>query len=367
MNLKITIAKPNFDIEEQNQVEEVLKSGILVSGNKTKEFEKEFANYIGVENAVAVTNGTVALDIALKSLGIGRGDEIITSAFSFISSANCILYQKAKPIFADIDPKTFNLNPLDVAQKITPKTKAIIPVHLFGQPVDIDALREIAHDNKISLIEDAAQSHGAEYRDKKTGSIGTIGCFSFYATKNMTTGEGGMITTNDHKLANRMRLLINHGQTSKYHHEILGYNYRMTEICAALGLVQLKKLDYFNSRRIENADYLSKELQKCSGLSPPYVMKNVKHVFHQYVIKVGDDYRLSRKELADFLIDHGIGVAIHYPFPIYKQPLYQKLGYSWKKCPNAEEACNKVLSLPVHPQVSLDDNRYIIEVLKSLQ
>lgn len=366
LNLKITIAKPNFDIEEQNQVKDVLKSGILVSGNKTIEFEKEFANYIGVENAVAVTNGTVALDIALKSLGVSGGDEIITSAFSFISSANCILYQKAKPIFADIDPKTFNLNPLDVAEKITPKTKAIIPVHLFGQPVDIDALREIAHDNKIALIEDAAQSHGAEYRDKKTGSIGTIGCFSFYATKNMTTGEGGMITTNDHKLANRMRLLINHGQTSKYHHEILGYNYRMTEICAALGLVQLKKLDWFNSRRIENADYLSKKLQKYSGLTPPYVMKNVKHVFHQYVIKVSDDYDLSRDELAKFLHKYGVGVSIHYPIPIYRQPLYQKLKYTENLCPNTEEVCKKVLSLPVHPLVNKEDLEYILGVFEDL-
>ena len=186
MNRKISIAKPNFGKEEEDAVKEVLESGILVSGPKTRLFEKEFAEYIGVEHAVAMTNGTVALDVALKALKIGPGDEVITSAFSFIASGNCILFQNAKPVFADINPKTFNIDPSDVAEKITAKTKALIPVHLFGQPANMDALMEIAQDNGIALVEDAAQAHGAEYKGQKTGSIGDVGCFSFYATKNMT-------------------------------------------------------------------------------------------------------------------------------------------------------------------------------------
>jgi len=366
LNRKISIAKPNFGKEEEDAVKEVLESGILVSGPKTRLFEKEFAEYIGVEHAVAMTNGTVALDVALKALKIGPGDEVITSAFSFIASGNCILFQNAKPVFADIDPKTFNIDPLDVAEKITAKTKALIPVHLFGQPANMDALMEIAQDNGIALVEDAAQAHGAEYKGQKTGSIGDVGCFSFYATKNMTVGEGGMITTNDPKLADKARLLINHGQSRKYHHETLGYNYRMTELCAAIGSVQLRKLDGFNMKRIENSRLLSNGIRGFTGLTVPYVDNNVKHVFHQYVVRVEEDYPRGRDELADRLTEHGVGVAVHYPVPIYRQPLYQKLGYSGAVCPNTEEACSRVLSLPVHSQVDREDIEYLLDVLKDI-
>jgi len=190
MNRKIPIANPNFGREEEEAVKEVLESGIIVQGPRTKSFEKEFAEYIGVEHAVAVTNGTIALDVTLKALNLGPGDEVITSAFSFIASGNCILFQRAKPVFADINPRTFNIDPTDVAEKITAKTKAIIPIHMFGQPTEMDALKEIAEDKGIALVEDAAQAHGAEYKGQKAGSIGDMACFSFYATKNMTAGEG---------------------------------------------------------------------------------------------------------------------------------------------------------------------------------
>jgi perosamine synthetase len=362
---KISIAKPNFGKEEEDVVKEVLESGILVSGPRTQSFEKEFAEYIRVEHAIAVTNGTVALDVALKALKIGPGDEVITSAFSFIASSNCILFQNAKPIFADINPKTFNIDPSDVAEKITAKTKALIPVHLFGQPANMDTLIEIAQDNGIALVEDAAQAHGAEYKGRKTGSMGDAGCFSFYATKNITVGEGGMITTNDPKLANKVRLLINHGQSRKYHHETLGYNYRMTELCAAIGSVQLKKLDGFNRKRIDNSRLLSNGIRGVKGLTVPYVDNDVKHVFHQYVVRE-DSYHLDRDELAERLTEHGVGVAIHYPVPIYRQPLYQTLGYSGVVCPNTEEACTRVLSLPVHSQVDKEDIEYLLDVLKGI-
>ncbi len=366
MPIKIPIAKPNFGKEEEEALKAVLKSGILVSGEKTKTFEKKFAEYIGVEHAVAVTNGTIALDMALKAINVGPGDEVITSAFSFIASGNCIMFQGAKPVFADINPRTFNIDPSDVAEKITAKTKAIIPIHMFGQPAEMDALKEIVEDKKIALVEDAAQAHGAEYKGEKAGSIGDLACFSFYATKNMTTGEGGMITTNDQKLAQKTRLLINHGQTKKYQHETLGYNYRMTEFAAALGLVQLKKLDEFNEKRRENAQLLTKELCNIDGLTPPYVQKGVKHVFHQYVVRVEDTYIMNRGALAGRLAEQGVGVAVHYPAPIYKQPLYLKMGYEEAMCPITEKVCRRVLSLPVHPLVSKKEIEYVVDVLKRL-
>jgi perosamine synthetase len=364
LNRKIPIAKPVLGKKELEAVKEVFESGMLVQGKKVKLFEEKFAEYIGVEHAIAVTNGTVALDVALKALNLGPGDEVITPAFSFIASSNCILFQNAKPVFADIDSRTFNINPSDVAEKITSKTKALIPVHMFGQPANMDALREIAEDNGILLVEDAAQAHGAEYKGQKAGSIGDMGCFSFYATKNMTVGEGGMITTNDQKLARKARLLRNHGQTQKYHHDTLGHNYRMTEFCAAIGLVQLKKLGDFNAKRIENAKLLSNGICKLHGLTVPYVKKGVKHIFHQYVVRVEENYPRDRDELADYLNEKGVEVAVHYPIPIYRQPLYMRLGYRGIKCPTTEEACRRVLSLPVHPLLSRDDNEYIISVLK---
>jgi len=361
---KIPIAKPSFGNEEVAAVNDVLESGIVASGPRTKTFEKEFAEYLGVDYAVGVTNGTVALDVSLKALELGPGDEVITSAFSFVSSGNCILFQKAKPVFADINPKTFNIDTSDVAEKMTAKTKAIIPVHMFGQPAEMTALKELVEDKGIWLVEDAAQAHGAEYKKQKAGTMGDMGCFSFYATKNMAVGEGGMITTNNEKLAAKARSLINHGQSRKYHHDTLGYNYRMTDLCAAIGLVQLTKLDGFNMKRRENAALLSNGISSIKGLTAPYVDKNVKHVFHQYAIRVEDSYPLSRDELAAHLTKEGIGNAIHYPIPIYRQPLYLKLGYGEPKCPNTEDACRKILSLPVHPMVNREDIDYILAVLK---
>ncbi len=364
MRREIPIAKPVLGKEEAEALKIVLHSGILTQGEKVKLFEKSFANYIGVDCAVALTNGTVALDIALKALGICPGDEVIVPAFSFIASSNCVLFQGAKPVFADIDPRSFNIDPSDVSEKITGKTKALIVVHLFGQPAKMGELQEIAQDHRVLLIEDAAQAHGAEYKGKKVGGFGSAGCFSFYATKNMTTGEGGMITTNNRELKKKTCLLRDHGQTEKYYHTILGYNYRMTELSAAVGLVQLKKLDELNEKRRKNASMLTQRIEKISGLTSPYVDKHVKHVFYQYVVSVEENYPLERNELAERLERMGIGKAIHYPTPIYKQPLYHKLGYDKTICPMAEKSCKKVLSLPVHPSVTKRDIQLMIDVLK---
>ena len=360
MKREIPIAKPLLGRDEEDAIRAVLQSGRLVQGKQVKAFEDAFADYIGVEHAVAVTNGTIALDLALKALKLDLGDEVIVPAFSFIATGNCVLFQGATPVFADIDQKTFNIDPSDVNEKVTARTKALIPVHMFGQPAKMDELREIAQDHEIYVIEDAAQSHGAEYKRQKTGSLGDIGCFSFYATKNMTTGEGGMITTNNSKFAQTVRLLRDHGQTEKYHHTIIGYNYRMTELAAAIGLVQLKKLDERNDKRMKNAAKLDEGIEKIHGLTPPYVEEYVKHVFYQYVVRVEDDYPLERDKLVDHLKEIGIGTAVHYPMPIYKQPAYRTRGYDRTICPVTEESCSRVLSLPVHPSVNENDIQYII-------
>ena len=362
----IPIAKPLIGDEEINAVVQVLESGMLAHGKEVEAFEKEFAEYLGAKHGIAVCNGTAALDVALKALKIKPGDEVITTPFTFIASANCILFQGAKPVFADIDPKTYNLDPDDVLEKINNKTKAILVVHLYGQPADMKAFKEIAEDYKLYLVEDCAQAHGAEFEDQKVGTFGDIATFSFYPTKNMTTGEGGIIVTNDDELARRADLIRNHGQTKKYYHEELGYNLRMTNIAAAIGRVQLKKLDEWNAKRIENAKLLTEGISKIKGLTPPYVDPRVKHVFHQYVIRVEEEFPLSRDELAEKLREKGIGTGIHYPTPIHWQPLYQKLGYSKDICPNAIEASKKVLSLPVHPAVNREDITYIIQTLKEI-
>lgn len=364
--IRIPIAKPLIGEEEINAVAEVLRSGMLAQGREVELFEREFASYIGVNYAVAVCNGTAALDLALKALGIKRGDEVITTPFTFVASANAILYQGAKPVFADIDEKTFNLNPDDVVEKITPRTKAVLAVHLYGQPCDMEALLEICEDHNLLLIEDCAQAHGAEFREKKVGSFGDVATFSFYPTKNMTTGEGGMVVTSNEEVARKLRILRDHWQTSKYVHEELGYNFRMTNIAAAIGRVQLRKLEGWNKKRAENAKHLSEGISRINGLTPPYVDRRVKHVFHQYVIRVEDYFPISRDELIAKLRDKGIGTAVHYPIPVHHQPLYQRLGYPKDICPNAVEASKRVLSLPVHPAVKGEEIEYIIKTLEEI-
>lgn len=352
--------------EEVGAVVEVLRSGMLAQGREVELSENEFASYIGVNHAVAVCNGTAALDLALKALKIRQGDEVITTPFTFIASANAILYQGAKPVFADIDEKTFNLSPDQVAESITPRTKAVLAVHLYGQPCDMKALLEICEEHNLFLIEDCAQAHGAEFRGRKVGNFGDVATFSFYPTKNMTTGEGGMVVTNDEEIARKVRVLRDHGQTAKYVHEELGYNMRTTNIAAAIGRVQMRKLDEWNERRIENAMLLSEGIRKIKGLTPPYVDERVKHVFHQYVMGVEEEFPLSRDELMARLGEKSIGTAIHYPIPVHHQPLYQKLGYPRDICPNAIEASKRVLSLPVHPAVSREDIEYITKALEEL-
>ena len=365
-NKIIPIAKPQIGIEELENVKDVLLSGKLAQGEYVADFEKKFASYIGVKYAIATNSGTSALHTALASIGVKKEEQVITSDFSFLSSASSIIMQGAKPIFCDIDPDNYNISNNHLRQKINKKTSAIIPVHLYGQPCEMDEIMEIAKENNLIVIEDACQAHGAEYKNKKVGSIGNIGVFSFYPTKNITTGEGGMLTTNNEDIARKARMFRNHGQTKRYSHDFLGYNYRMTDIAAAIGIVQLEKLDSFNKKRKENAMLLTKELKDIKGLITPFVKDYVNHVFHQYTIRLENIFPVSRDKLANNLKENNIGFGIYYPKPIHRQGLLEKLGYTDENvnCPNSIDISEKVLSLPIHPAVSKKDIKKIAEVIK---
>lgn len=360
----IPIAKPIIGNEEIKAVNIVLKSGALAQGKWVKDFEEQFAKFIGVKYAVATSSGTTALYLALLSLNIGYGDEIITTPFTFIASANAILYANAKPVFVDVDEKTFNIDPKLIEKKITSKTKAILPVHLYGCPSNMTEIMKIAKKHKLFVVEDACQAHGAEINGKKVGSIGTVGCFSFYPTKNMTTGEGGMVTTNDLQLAEKLKLLREHGMKVRYYHDILGYNFRMTNIEAAIGIEQLKKLDKFNEKRIRNAIFISDNLSKTKGIKVPFISKNYKHVFHQYTIRITEGYGMRRDELVAHLLEKGIGSSIYYPVPIYRQKIFSDLGYK-NNFPITEKLSKEALSIPIHPSLSETDLREIINAIKS--
>lgn len=354
----IPISKPLLTEEERRAVLEVLDSGMLAQGRRVRQFEEEFARFCGVRYAIATSSGTTALQTALLAHGIGPGDEVLTTPFTFIASANAILFAGARPVFVDIDPITYTLNPNLIEAAITPKTKAILPVHLYGCMADMPAIMEIAQRYGVVVIEDACQAHGASINGRMAGSFGT-GCFSFYPTKNMTTAEGGIITTNDEEIARRCRLIRNHGMDQPYLHETLGYNFRMTDLQAAIGLVQLRRLAEFNEKRIANAAYLTAHLR---GVIPPSVPAGYRHVFHQYTIRVPDG---RRDRLSAGLTERGIGNRVYYPLPIHRQPYYRQLGYD-VSLPAAERASEEVLSLPVHPALTDDELACIVEAVSEL-
>lgn len=360
--MRINIASPQIGREEIKAVTQVLKSGMLAQGPKVKEFEEKFARFIGVKYAVATSSGTTALEVALRAHGIGEDDEVITTPFTFIASANSILYTDARPVFVDIDEKTFNIDPEKIEKAITRKTKAIMPVHLYGAPCNMTKIMAIARKHHLAVIEDACQAHGAEYKNKKVGSFGT-GAFSLYPTKNMTTGEGGMITTDSKEIYEKAQLLRAHGSKIKYYHDILGYNYRMTDIAAAIGIEQLKKLNKFNQARIKNAKYLNRSLGKIKGIIIPEPAQNAKHVYHQYTIRIMAELGSSRAEVLKKLTAAGIGTAIFYPLPINEQKLYRDLGYISDTAAAAQIA-KEVISLPVHPGLKERDLSYVVKQVR---
>lgn len=354
----IPVAKPLIGEEEKRAVMEVMDSGQLAQGSRTQAFEKAFAEYIGTKHAIGVNSGTAALIVALQAHGVGAGDEVITTPFSFIATATSIIACGATPVFVDIDPFDLNMDPNQLEAAITERTKAVMPVHIFGHPARITEIAQICEDNGLALVEDAAQAHGAEHQGRRVGAFGT-GCFSFYPTKNMTTGEGGIITTDDDEVARLCRIIRSHGQEQRYVHEYFGLNWRMQDVNGAIGLVQLGHLEAWNEARIHHAEALSRLIR---SVETPKVREGDRHVFHQFTVRVAND----RDGLLQRLQEAGVGSAVHYPIPIHQQPIIQKMGFGEGSFPVAEAASQHVLSLPVHPQLGPEDVEYIAATVNRL-
>jgi perosamine synthetase len=361
---RIPFADPHISEDDVSSVVEALRRKCLSQGEYVNKFEEEFAQYIGSKYAIAVSNGTTALHTAMVAINVGLGDEVIVPSFSFISTANCVLYQSAKPVFVDIESSTYNLAPSKLEEKISEKTKAIIPVHYAGHPADMTPIMEIAKNHSLYVIEDAAEAHGSLYKGKKAGSLGHIACFSFYPNKNMTTGEGGMITTNDEELAEKMRMIRSHGQDRRYHHIMLGYNYRMTDIQAALGITQLRRLDSVIGRKNEVAQYYTERIS--DGFSheiiPPYVAPYALHTYMFYTISFKAQGK--RDDVEEKLEEAGVETRVAF-IPIHLQPLYQDLFHCKKGfLPVTEQAGNTVLSIPIYAHMTRQEQNYVLERLR---
>ncbi|PFK99384.1 UDP-4-amino-4,6-dideoxy-N-acetyl-beta-L-altrosamine transaminase [Bacillus thuringiensis] len=364
-----------YDIQA---VVDVLKGDFLTTGPMVQQFEEAIAKYVGAKYAVSFSNGTAALHAACYAAGITEGDEVITTPMTFVASANCILYQGAKPVFADIDNETYNISPKSIEEKITNKTKAIIPVHFTGQPVELEAIKKIAKKNDLIIIEDAAHALGATYKNKKIGSIGDMTMFSFHPVKHITTGEGGVITTNNplfyEKLVqfrthgierNPKKLLENHGPWY-YEMQFLGYNYRITDIQAALGLSQLSKLDSFIKIRKKYVDIYSKEFSCLSEIIIPKQLPQTSSSWHLYIIRLNTKLlKCNRKEFYEALQRENIGVNVHY-IPVHLQPFYQKLGYEKGICPQAENVYEEIITLPLFPKMTEADVWDVIQAVRKV-
>ncbi len=357
----IPIAKPVLGREEIAAAVKVLKSGNLTQGENVSRFERQFSSYIGTKYGVACSSGTSALQVGIEALGIGDGDEVVTTPFTFIATGNSILYNGATPVFADIDARTFNIDPVKIESKINEKTKAVLVVHLYGQPCDMKGVKDLCEQHGLLLIEDCAQAHGAEYKGKRVGSFGDLSTFSFYATKNMVTGEGGMILTDNDATSEKAKVIVNQGQIGKYDHVVIGYNYRMMEVQGAIGLAQLHKLGKLNAKRDYNAHFLSKRLGKLDWLEIPYVAKGVRHAWHQFTIKVSAGFR---DDFLNYLNSNGVGARVYYAKPVHLQPAYKSLGYGEGMCPSAESVSKQVLSLPVHPNLKKSELEKIVDVVE---
>lgn len=342
----VPIACPLVTEEDCQRVLDVLTSGRLSSGEWVERFEAAFASYVGVTCAVATSSGTAALEALLEAMGVGPGDEVVVPAFTFAATANAVVHRGARPVFADIDPVTYNVDPQAVedALKTHRGVMGIVVVHLYGLPAAMDALISLSERYGVWLVEDAAQAHGAAFRGRRVGGFGRAGVFSFYPTKNMTTGEGGMVVTSDPQLARRVRLLVHQGQLEPYRYEVLGHNYRMTDLSAALGWGQLQHLEERNAARRRNAGQLTQSLQGLPGIQLPVEPEGYWHVYHQYTVRTK-----HRDGLAQHLRRRGVETRVYYPEPLPHTEPYRRLGYPQGRWPRAEAASREVLSLPVHP------------------
>lgn len=345
----------------------VLKSGQLAQGKYVDELEYKFAEYCGVSHAVAVSSGTAALHLALLALGIKEGDEVITTPFTFGSTASSILMCGARPVFVDIEEDTFLMNPELIEDKVTYRSGAIIPVDIFGRLADYDRINEFALDHDLKVVEDACQAVGAMSDGNRAGTFGDIGVFSLYATKNLCAGEGGIIVTDDERLADRFRILRNHGQAGRerYDYQELGYNYRLTDLSAAVALPQLETIEEMNQKRLENAEFYNEALAGINGLKLPGIDEK-RSVFHLYTMRVTEEFRMNRDELKDHLAVEGIETAVYYPKPLHLYPLYRKFGYKEGDFPVAEKACAEVLSLPIHPLLKREDLEKVVQTISSI-
>lgn len=358
---------PEIGQEEIDAVVEVLQSKrlTLLEGSVTAEFEREFAQFCNVKHAIAVNSGTAAIHVVLAAIGIGAGDEVIVPPFTFVATASPVLMQGGQPIFADVDLNTYNIDPEDVKGKITAKTKAIIPVHLFGQSADMDPLLELGEKHDLFVLEDACQSHGATYGGKIMGSVGGAGVFSFYPSKNMTTGEGGIVVTNDDDLAKQCRLIRHHGEPEWYRYIRLGYNYRMTEIQAAIGRVQLKKLPKMNSQRQVFAKIYDENLESVPGLQIPQIHPKNTHVYNIYAPKLKPDEIGMSKEKFLGLVNKDVSITkFIYPSPLYKEPIFDGI-YRGEACPNVEQLCTEIIKLPLWPSMPPETQEMVIGKIKS--
>ena len=369
MNIHIINSKRQYETiasEVESAVLNVMRSGQWILGSQNKMLEETMSKYLNVNHCVALNSGTDALHLALRALDIGEGDEVISTAFTFVATSESIGIVGAKPVFVDIDPDTFNLDASKIEAAITPKTKAIIPVHLYGQPCDMDAIMDIAKRHNLYVIEDACQAIGAEYKGRKVGSIGHIGCFSFYPTKNLgTMGDGGMLTTNDENIKNRVIALRNHGGAVRYHHDEIGVNSRLDEIQAAILNVKFPHIDSWNKLRREHASYYNELFSKCDLIETPKELDNTYCVYHQYTIKVP-----NRDEVHKMLGEMGIGAMIYYPIPLHLQKVHAKYNFKEGMLPNTEKNTKLVLSLPMFAEITKEEQetvaKSVIECVEKL-
>ncbi len=350
--------KPEIDAAMQR----VVNNTSFILGKEVAEFEKNFAAFCHAEHCVGTDSGTAALHLALIILGVKAGDEVITTTHTFIATAEVISLIGAKPVLVDIDPRTYNIDPTKIEAAITPRTRAIIPVHLYGQPAEMDAIMEIARKHNLRVIEDAAQAHGAEYRGRRAGTIGDVACFSFYPGKNLGAyGDAGALVTNDAALADHARMLRDHGRSEKYAHKLVGYGYRLDALQAAILGAKLPHLDAWNARRREIADYYT-ELLTNTDIVTPYVPPHIQPIYHIYCIR-----SKNRDGLKQHLKARGIETGIHYPIPLHLQPVYQNLAYNAGDFPETEKAANEILSLPMYPELTDAQAQQIVDAIKEFK
>jgi perosamine synthetase len=365
----IHINLPKIGEEEVQAVVKVLRSGMLTSGlgmgPMVTQFESNFAKFAQAKHAVAVNTGTAALHSAVVAVGIKQGDEVILPSFTFVATAEAVVLAGAKPVFADIDAKTFNLAPDAVEKSITEKTKAILPVDLYGYSADMKPLKEIASKHNLALVEDAAQAHGTTYAGKSAGAFADAACWSLYASKNMTTGEGGVVTTNSDQIAETLRLIRTHGEKAKYASLMLGNNYRMSEMQAAIGVVQLEKLPVFVAKRRENAQHLTRLLEKSSRLKLPSETKERQHSWYLYTARLINGTETERNKIVQELKSKDVGAEVYYINPVHQMPFYRE-NFATGKLPETEKAAKQVFSLPIHPEVTNEQIDFIGKTVLNL-